>query len=50
VFLIVLVGMFVAMRRRRKRKKAEKLARQENERIARDGAQDGNTLDLYRLP
>jgi hypothetical protein len=49
-FLIVLVGMFVAMRRRRKRKKAEKLARQENERIARDGAQDGNTLDLYRLP
>jgi hypothetical protein len=50
VFLFVLVGMFVAMRRRRKRKKAEKLARQENERIARDGAQDGNTLDLYRLP
>jgi hypothetical protein len=50
LFLIVLVGMFVAMRRRRKRKKAEKLARQENERIARDGAQDGNTLDLYRLP
>ena len=50
VFLIVLVGMFVAMRRRRKRKKAEKLARQENERIARDGAQDGNTLDLYRRP
>ena len=49
-FLIVLVWMFVAMRRRRKRKKAEKLARQENERIARDGAQDGNTLDLYRLP
>jgi hypothetical protein len=47
-FLMVLVWMFVAMRRRRKRKKAEKLARQENERIAREGAQDGQTLDLYR--
>jgi Domain of unknown function (DUF4126) len=47
-FLIVLIWMFVALRRRRKRKKAEKLARQENERIARQGTQDGNTLDLYR--
>jgi hypothetical protein len=47
-FLIVLIWMFVAQRRRRKRKKAEKLARQENERIARQGTQDGNTLDLYR--
>jgi hypothetical protein len=46
-FLIVLIWMFVALRRRRKRKKAEKLARQENERIARQGTQDGNTLDLY---
>ncbi|MDT5027989.1 MAG: hypothetical protein QOE61_4415, partial [Micromonosporaceae bacterium] len=36
------------LRRHRKRKKAEKLARQENERIARQGTQDGNTLDLYR--
>jgi hypothetical protein len=47
-FLIVLVWMFVAMRRRRKRKKAEKRARQENERIAGQGAQDDQTLDLYR--
>jgi Domain of unknown function (DUF4126) len=49
-FVIALIWMFVAMRRRRKRKKAEKLARQQAERIARQGAHDGDTLDLWRRP
>ena len=47
-FVIFLILAFVAMRRRRKRKKAEKQARQDAERIARQGSQDGHTLDLWR--
>lgn len=47
-FLIILVGMFLWLRKRRRRKKAEKLARQEAERIAARGAQDGHTLDLWQ--
>jgi hypothetical protein len=48
VFLILIVGAFVAMRRRRKRRRAEKLARRDAQRLAREGAQDGRTLDLWR--
>ncbi|HEX6873149.1 MAG TPA: DUF4126 domain-containing protein [Micromonosporaceae bacterium] len=48
IFLIGLIGAFVAMRRRRRRRKAEKTARQQAQRLADYGAQDGQTLDLYR--
>jgi flagellar biosynthesis/type III secretory pathway M-ring protein FliF/YscJ len=48
VFLIVLIWGFVALRRRRRRRREEKLARKQAERLAREGAQDGRTLDLWR--
>jgi len=48
LFLVALVWMFVSVNRRRKRRRAEKLARLDAQRLAREGAQDGHTLDLWR--
>jgi hypothetical protein len=48
IFLIAIIWAFVALRRRRKRRKAEKLARKDAERAARQAAHDGHTLDLWR--
>jgi Domain of unknown function (DUF4126) len=47
-FVGALVWIFVALRRRRRRRKADKLARQSAERLAREGAQDGRTLDIWQ--
>jgi hypothetical protein len=46
IFLAMLIWFFVAMVRRRRRKKAEKQARREAERL--QSAHDGRTLDLRR--
>jgi hypothetical protein len=46
-FVIALIWAFVALRKRRKRRKAEKRARQAEEQLARDGANDGRTMDLW---
>lgn len=48
LFLGALVWIFATLRRRRRRRKAEKLARKDAERIAREGAQDGDTRELWR--
>jgi hypothetical protein len=47
-FLIALFGMFFLIRRRRRRKKAQKRERELAELAARQRAQDGHTLDLWR--
>jgi hypothetical protein len=47
-FLIALFGMFFLIRRRRRRKKALKRERELAELAARQRAQDGHTLDLWR--
>ena len=48
IFLVAIIWAFVALRRRRKRRKAEKLARKDAERAARQAVHDGHTLDLWR--
>jgi hypothetical protein len=47
-FLGGLIWIFVALRRRRRRRKEEKLARRAAEQLAREGAQDGRTMDLWQ--
>jgi len=48
LFLFALIWMFVSISRRRRRRRAEKLARLDAQRLAREGSQDGHTLDLWR--